>query len=134
MSDSDANDFVAFLKEEAGEYLRSVIYFDGTDHELAYVRDDVREEYSDRDHERVVESLLAETAARNEEEELYVHGQLNCIVRSFEHAVELHFPKGTYSGTAVALDPDAARDLSGLIASVIERTAFDEPLSDDEAG
>lgn len=126
------NDFVEFLRKEAGDYLRSILYFDGQNHEVAYVRDDVAEEYTERDRERIVESLLAEASARNREEELYVHGELNCIVRSFDRAVELHFPKGVHSGTAVALEPDAARDLSGLIASILERTAFEEPLADDE--
>lgn len=124
------NDFVEFLQEEAGDYLRSILYFDGQDYEMAYVRDDIQDEYTERDRERIVESLLAEAHARNQEEELYVHGELNCIVKSFEHAVELHFPKGIYSGTAVALDIEAARDLSGLITNIVERTAFDEPLVD----
>lgn len=131
MTPEESDDFVDFMRAEAGEYLRSVIYFDGQEHDLAYVRSDVEGVYTDRERERIVQSLLAESSSRNREEDLYVHGDLNCIVRSFDAAIELHFPEGVYSGTAVALDREAARDLSGLIASVVARTTFEEPISDD---
>lgn len=127
MTDQNATDFVEFLREETGACLRSVIRFDGQAHELAYVRDDVRDRYSEGDHERIVASLLAEAAARHEDEELYVHGELDCIVRSFERVIELHFPRSVYSGTAVALDKDAVDDLSGLIETILQRTAFEAP-------
>lgn len=134
MTTSDPNDFVAHLQQEAGDYLRSVIYFDGQDHEVAYARENLRDEYTDRDYERIVESPLAESSARNQAEDLYVHGHLNCIVRSFEDAIELHFPKSAYSGTAIALDSRAAQDLGQLIAAILDRTAFEEPLSEADDG
>lgn len=125
-------EIVDFFRKEAGDYLRSILFFDGQEYEVAYIRDDVADEYLEKDRERIVASLLAEAAGRNQEEELYVHGELNCIVRSFDQALEVHVPQGTYSGTSVALDIAAARDLSDLIVSILEWTAFDEPGEADE--
>lgn len=63
---------VDFLLAEAGEFLRSVMHFDGQDHEVAYVREDVVEEYTEGARERIIEFRIAEASARNQAEALSV--------------------------------------------------------------
>lgn len=93
-----------FLKERVGNHLRSVIFYDNNGGEVLYVRDDVADEYSENDIEEVVRDVRLEAVEKPHQESLYSHGPLNCTLRSFDDAVELHFPHDETSGTAVALD------------------------------
>lgn len=128
MSTEKARKLATHLREEAGSNLRSVVYFDGLEHEIVYVRDDVDDRYSEDDIASVVESLLAESVRREQLEDLYVHGDLNCTVQAFDDALELHFPHDDLSGTAIAFDPEAGSELNELIADILEMTMAEESI------
>ena len=96
-----------FLEERVGDHLRSVIFYDDHGGEVLYVRDDVADEYTDEDIGEVVRDVRLEAVEKPHQESLYAHGPLNCTLRSFDDAVELHFPHDETSGTAVALDGEA---------------------------
>ncbi|MFC7136441.1 hypothetical protein ACFQRB_07650 [Halobaculum litoreum] len=49
MSSGRADHLVQFLRREAGDYLRAALHYSADDHEVLYVRDDVRDEYSDEE-------------------------------------------------------------------------------------
>lgn len=126
MSRSSATDLVPFLKEEAGEYLRSVVHYCGKDREILYLKEEIEEQYTEDDLEDIFESLFFEAFGRGYQEEMYVHGQLNCVVRCFDEAVELHFPHGETTGTAVALEPAATADLEGLVDNCLTELYGDD--------
>jgi hypothetical protein len=48
--------------------------------------------------------MRLEAIEKSHQEDLYVHGSLNCTIRCFEDAVEMHFVHGERFSTAVALD------------------------------
>lgn len=107
MVPAEVDRLVAFLQERVGENLRSVVYYDGEGYDVAYLQDDVREQYSDDEMDDVVEDLGFEALAKPMQEELYVHGSLNCTVRCFEDAIEMNFPFDEREGVAVSLAGEA---------------------------
>lgn len=111
---------VDFLQERAGEYLRSVIHYDRDSHELLHLRRDVAQAYSDGEIDRVLEELRHESMDAARQEAMYVHGELGCVVRVFEAAVEMHFPHAGCSGTAIALDPEAATRLHSFVGECLD--------------
>ena len=104
MSVTSSEALTEFLRNRVGDHLRSVIYYDDDGGEVLYVRDDVADQYTDDDIDQVVRDVRLEAVEKPHQESLYEHGPLNCTVRSFEDAVEMHFPHDETSGTAVALD------------------------------
>jgi hypothetical protein len=104
MSVTSAESLTEFLKERVDDHLRSVIYYDDDGGDVLYVRDDVADEYTERDVAEVVRDVRLEAVEKPHQEDLYAHGSLNYTVRSFEDAVEMHFLHDETSGTAVALD------------------------------
>jgi len=121
MTQRVSEDLVTFLRDRAGDYLRSVVYYDRDSFELLYLRDDVEDEYTGGEIERVVDDLRLESFGAAQQEDLYVHGALGCTVRCFEEGVELHFPHEDFTGTAVALEPGAIADLHSFVGDCLER-------------
>lgn len=107
MSRAAARDLSAFLQEQVGDNLRSVAYYDADDYDVVYLRDDVADEYTETDHERVGRDVRLENVERHLQEDLYVHGDLQCTVRCFEDAVEMHFALDDATGVTAALDAEA---------------------------
>ena len=101
-----SEELVEFLRDAVGDHLRSVLYYDDDGGDLLYMRDDVADDYSHREREDVLRDMRLEAIERVHQEDLYVHGSLNCTVRCFDDAVEMHFAHGDTSGTAVALDSE----------------------------
>lgn len=104
MTETSAEALTEFLRARVGDHLRSVIQYDDAGADLLYVRDDVADEYTDDEVERVVRDVRLEAVEKPHQESLYEHGPLDCTIRCFEDAVEMHFPHDERSGTAVALD------------------------------
>lgn len=117
MASEASEGLVDRLQDRAGRNLRSVIFYEDGAYELAYIRSDVEQEYTDEEIERVVEEMKAEAAARPAAEWLYSHGELECIVRMFEYGVEVHIPLTETAGVAIGLE---ANSLVLLQAFVVE--------------
>lgn len=115
MGRADTVKLTEFLKRNAGEYLRSVLHYDGDDVEVEFVRDDVRDEYSGEDARAVVQELQNSNARVADLEDLYVHGELRCTLTVFRSGVEIHFPHADGAGTAVALDSQAFEDIYSFV-------------------
>ncbi len=107
MSTAAAEDLAAFLHERVGDNLRSVAYYHADEYEVVYLRDDVADQYSSDDHEHIARDVRLENVTKAQQEDLYVHGRLQCTVRAFDDAVEMHFPFDDTSGVTVALDAEA---------------------------
>lgn len=103
-TESQSEALTEFLEEYVGDHLRSVIHYDEDGGEILYVRDDVADKYTEKEVEKIVRDVRLEAVEKPHQESLYAHGPLNVTVRSFEDAVEMHFPNDETSGTAVALD------------------------------
>lgn len=127
MSQANAEELVAFVQHRAGELVRSVAYFDEETRTVLYARDDVADEYSSDEVDGIFNDLSFDALGKPHTEQLYPHGELNCIVRCFDDAIELHFPHGEQSGTAVALEPDAITDLEGLINDCLNELYTEYP-------
>jgi len=108
------------LREYVGDDLRSVLRYDDDGAELVYVREDVADDYSATEVEQVVRDVRLEAVEKPHQEGLYEHGSLDCTVRCFDDAVEVHFPHDETSGTAVALDHDVLTDEDTLLGKCTE--------------
>ena len=93
-----------FLQTRVGDHLRSVLRYDENGGEFLHLRDDVADQYSDREMDQIVQDARLEAVDKPHQEDLYAHGRLNCTVRCFDDGVEIHFPSDETSGAVVALD------------------------------
>ncbi|WP_135830386.1 DUF7522 family protein [Halorussus halobius] len=121
MSEKPAEALTEFLRERVGDHLRSVVRYDEDGAELVYVRDDVAERYSTAATERVFQDVRLEGMGKPHQEGLYDHGSLNCTVRSFDDAVEMHFPHDETTGVAVSLDGEVFAINNTFIGECLER-------------
>ncbi|WP_134670907.1 DUF7522 family protein [Halorussus marinus] len=106
MSVAAAESLTEFLRERVGDHLRSVVHYTADDWQVVYLRDDVADRYADGEIERAVDDVRLEGLGKPHQESLYDHGELNCTVKCFENAVEMHFAHDANTGTAVALDAE----------------------------
>ncbi|WP_266076459.1 DUF7522 family protein [Haladaptatus caseinilyticus] len=103
---TESKELVSFLQDRVGDHLRSVLYYDDDTHELLYIRDDVADAYDERARVDVLRDMRLEAIEKAHQEDLYIHGSLDCTIRCFDDAVEMHFIHGEARGTAVALDSE----------------------------
>jgi hypothetical protein len=95
--------------------LRLAIRYEGDDHEVVYVRDDVAEMYSPEELEEKVKQLVVEgLSAPPAQEQFRLFGEMDVVVRRFEQAVVVHFPIDEFSGVAATFDSDVAPSLDTL--------------------
>lgn len=106
MRDSPEAEWVAQVEDLLGPTLRSVMYLDQETQEVLYLRDDVEPVLEER-LEYAFQTLMLDVMGMDGDERKYEHGDLVCISRRFEHALELHFPVSGTEGVAIALDADA---------------------------
>ena len=125
MAPANPERVATFLEQEVGDELRSVIYYDETTFDLVYVRDDVRDQYSERDLERIRQELGVASFGKPMLEDLYVHGDLQCTVKCFEEAIEMHFLASDTEGIAVGLDSAAFVTHRTFIGRCLEEAGFD---------
>lgn len=129
MNKNCAQEIVTFIRHEAGPLVRSVAYFTENRREVLYIRDDVADQYSENEIQDIFNGLSFDSLGKEHTEQMYVHGELNCIVRHFAEAIEIHFPSGEKSGTAVALEPDAINDLGSIIQDCLSKFSDEHPSS-----
>ncbi|WP_158057073.1 DUF7522 family protein [Halorussus halophilus] len=120
MSEVASEALADFLKQRVGDHLRSVLYYDSDGGNVLYLRDDVAEQYDDSEREKVLQDVRLEAFEKPHQEDLYEHGPLNCTVRCFEDAVEMHFAHDETSGTAVALDGEVFAIHNTFIGKCLE--------------
>ncbi len=117
-----AQTLVERLKSRVGDDLRSVARYDESGYELVYLRDDVAEQYDDERLDDIFENLRMEAILMTDDEQRYDHGPLDCVIRSFDRAVEMHFALSRSEGVAISLDAGAmmrARSFTGELLRVV---------------
>jgi hypothetical protein len=104
MAQSAADALHEFLDGEVGDLLRMIARYDRSGHEVTYLRDDVT-----HDVDVAVEDHRLEALSTDHFRRLFGpgHGELTCIVKCFEDAVEMNFPLSKTRGVGVSLDAEA---------------------------
>lgn len=125
MSRTAADELATFLESQVGDNLRSVAYYDGEEYDVTYVRDDVASEYSPDEVERVFEDIRLEGFTKPHQEGLYHHDSLNCTMRCFDDAVEMHFALNDRRGIAVAFDAEALSAQRTFVGRCLEVLGLD---------
>ncbi|SEV81654.1 DUF7522 family protein [Natrinema salifodinae] len=107
------------LASRFGDDLRSVGYYDEGDNDHVYIREDIEAEYDAADLENVFREARLEAIDQDHQESLYVHGELQCVLRCFEKAIEVHLIKNQQKGVVAAVETGAIDDLQGTIESAV---------------
>ncbi|WP_436346956.1 DUF7522 family protein [Natronorubrum sp. FCH18a] len=107
------------LEYRFGDELRSVGYYDEGDSEHVYIRNDVKKKYDTSEIKNVFRDARLEAIDQDHQESLYIHGDLQCVLRCFENAIELHLIKDQNKGVLAAIDTAAIDDLQGTIESAV---------------
>lgn len=121
------DELVSFLKERVDDSLRSVIYynFDAKKYEIVYGRDDVLDQYDEETIAKIVRSYEMESVGKMVEEDRYEHGDLNCIVRSFEGGIEINIVENG-EGVAIGLEPGTFAAHNTFIGKCMELAGISE--------
>lgn len=115
------------LQDAVDSALRVVATHEKRDHTLLYNRDDVREDCTDEELDRIFDDLVLEGMERDHFEKLFHIGELECGAGGFEEAVAFYFPSVGYSGLVVSLDYDGPIDIDGVTKSVRMGTKTRQP-------
>ena len=107
------------LEYRFGDDLRSVGYYDEDDSEYVYIRKDIERKYDTSDFEKIFREARLEALDQHHQESMYVHGELQCTLRWFEKAVELHLIKDERKGVLAAVETSAIDDLQGTIETAV---------------
>lgn len=110
---------LSFLDEKVSEYHRGTVRYDGDSTDIAYLRDDIREQRMASQIDRMLTRLRPEASPK--EERSFPFGDLHTTVRVFDGALILHFPTGSDRGVVVALEPETARDMNTFIGECERR-------------
>lgn len=98
---------IDFLEDVVDDELRSVTWYDGGDFEILYARDDVLAEYTEEEVEDVIDELTMTSLSKPVKEDIYAHGELECLVECYEGGIEMQFVLGDGEGIAISLEPQA---------------------------
>jgi len=121
MSSAIAEELASFLEQRAGDSLRAVGHYSAEEYGVVYLREDLRQQYTDDEIEGIVEELRWESFGKSNQEGQFHLGELNCSIKAFEEAVVMHFPSDGKHGTLVSLDSEAAQDLLQFIDECLSR-------------
>lgn len=124
------DDMLRFLRETAGDDLRALIQYRGSDLDLdrerRYVRDDVAAA-DDIDLETVVRQFRLAEPIEDRREDLLGLGTHHTTVRLYDDAVLVHFPQGDAVGTILSLDVSFLPRVSEFVGRSIEYINSETP-------
>jgi len=108
-----------YFEDETNGNLRSIVKYEQDSFEVQFLRDDVRELYSEEEFVDAIDESRFESLTTPIYGNLYAdeHGELECFVKSFENVVEMNFALSDGVGVAVALDSEAMAESHGLIVN-----------------
>ena len=97
-------ELVEFLREEVGGSLRAVGRYDKEGYKVLYAREDVVDEFSQEDLEKIHHEMVLKGLGNQHIESLFNDEELECSIYQFENIVRLHFVKEDYRGYYVSFD------------------------------
>jgi hypothetical protein len=106
-----------YFTARVGENLRSIVTYEEDSFELEYLRDDVGDRYTDIEIDKAIDESRMESLSAPIYDGLYDedHGDLTCMVKCYEHVIEMNFVLNDGVGAAVALDAEALSEAAGLV-------------------
>lgn len=117
MSARAAQRLSEFLRGQVGDDLRRIVEYDHDGYEVVYRHDDVIDR-DDSAWEEIVQDAQLEAISTDYYGQLFPpdHGELECMVKYFENAVELNFARPNGSGIVISIDAEAMADTHGLVS------------------
>lgn len=119
MSAEAARELAVVLQGRSSGYLRSIVYYEADGYGVLFLRDDVEAEYDEDELDRAFEDARLEALSKPYQEDLYTHGELNCVVRCFEEGVEMQFAITRTAGVAVAFDKGVLTEQRSVVGECL---------------
>jgi hypothetical protein len=113
----DPEEFVTFIKNHAGESLRTVVAYNDAEFSPLYVRADLSERYDEAAVERIASVAREATRESGDLATDTPVGDLQCRILSFERAVVMNFTVPPASGIVVSVDEGAAQRLQSFVGA-----------------
>ncbi|WP_276300555.1 DUF7522 family protein [Halorussus lipolyticus] len=120
-ADAPRPDLCEALRTELGERLRTIAVgrISDREYDIAYMRDDIAEEYTDEMREEIFDEVVLESIAEDKQQDLFpALGDLQHTIRVFEDGINL-VAWCDDEAVFVGLDPDAT--LLGPAVAVCRR-------------
>lgn len=118
MAERMASRLEEFFEERTDGHLRSIVNYEQREFDIVYLREDVAAQYSEEEIRAAVDESIMDSIAAPVYGNVFLddHGELTCLVQCYKNVIEMNFVLSEGVGTAVALDEEALRNESGLIA------------------
>ncbi|WP_049925863.1 DUF7522 family protein [Halopiger goleimassiliensis] len=126
--ESQFADVVAYAREELGDDLRAIDYFDSTEYESLYIREDVAGLYTESQFERMSVERMSNLLNVNFFEQLYDVGEFRYSVRRFEEALLIFVPVTESSGLVVSTEVELPVSIVGFAEKCFDLAT--EPTAD----
>lgn len=112
--ESTFDEVVEFARDELGDGVRAVDYFDTSDYESLYIRDDVAGLYTESQFERMSVERMSNLLNVNFFEQIYDIGEFRYSVRRFEDALLIFLPVTESSGLVISTEVDLPTSIVGF--------------------
>lgn len=113
-------DLVDDLREVVGDGVRMVFVYAETEYERAYLRDDIRDEYSEADLEGLRREIIVFGLGKERIADVTHVGELRHIIYDTDDAFSIQVPLGKYEGVFVSVDDDCRDDLFDVVETTRE--------------
>ena len=113
---------VEFARDELGDGVRAVDYFDTSDYESLYIRDDVAGLYTESQFERMSVERMSNLLNVSFFEQTYDVGKFRYSVRRFEEAVLIFLPVTESSGLVISTEVELPTSIVGFAEDCFDVT------------
>lgn len=120
MARESAANLTTFVRNRAGESLRTVVPYDGRTYTVHYLRDDLTEPDVLARLEEVLANVIS-GGGRRDEKIRSEFGTLSASVQIREDGVIMHFPKSTDSGVLLSFESAVAKQLDDFVGECLRR-------------
>lgn len=106
----------AFVQDRAGDFYQGALIYNETEYELIDTDPEIRTQYSDEDIAALITLLRDhhEADVANRPDDIPA-GDLQTSIYVLEAAIVMHYMVSRTRGAAIALDPEAGRNLFAFI-------------------
>ncbi len=102
---TDVRGLIDQLRDQTDAPLRLAVRFSGDESDVLFVREDVREQYTDDELEDRIETIVMKGLGDPPRERpLFDFGTLDATIRWYENVQVAHFPYREWSGLAFVFD------------------------------
>lgn len=110
----------AALSPPVKKQLRSVVGYTPQSYTIHYIRDDVATQYTQDEIQAAIDELRLETLEQEHVNSVFgsVHGDQQCRISVFDHAIELNFTLDDGAGVEVAFDREWGVDQLEVIEQI----------------